>query len=444
MKVMLPETLESYLAELAQALAAVDRDAILALAEALMRARREGRQVLLMGNGGSAALASHMANDLNKLVVPGQARWRALSLTDNVPLLTAWANDVAYDQVFAEQLRNLCRPGDLVIAVSCSGNSANVLEGLRVAREIGASTSGLTGDEGGCLADMVDLCVRAPARRIGQQEDLHMVLDHLLAVLLRGWIEEIARRAARPPRALVLAAGEGTRLRPITLNTPKAMVPVDGQPLLAHILAWLARHSIREVAINLHHFPEAITDFFGDGSATGMRITYSYESELLGTAGAARRLEGYLRDGPFLVVYGDVLTDLDLGALLEFHHERAVAQPGTVATLALYRVPNPTEVGLVGLDGNGRITRFLEKPGRDEVFTDLANAGVLVAEPSVLDQIPDREFSDFGMHVLPKLLAAGAPLYGWPIPDSTYLLDIGSSEKYLQAQREWPVRSRKR
>jgi len=256
--------------------------------------------------------------------------------------------------------------------------------------------------------------------------------------------EEIARWAARPLKALVLAAGEGTRLRPLTLNLPKAMVPVDGQPLLAHTMAWLARHGIRDVAINLHHCPEVITDFFGDGSASGMRITYSYEDRLLGTAGAARRLAGFLRDGPFLVVYGDVLTDLNLAALLDFHRERTVIEPGAAATLALYQVPNPTEVGLVGLDGNGRITRFQEKPRPEEVFTDLANAGVLVAEPAMLDQIPDGRFSDFGLDVLPKLLAAGVPLYGWPIPDGTYLLDIGSHEKYMQAQREWPMRARRR
>jgi NDP-sugar pyrophosphorylase family protein len=242
----------------------------------------------------------------------------------------------------------------------------------------------------------------------------------------------------------VLAAGEGTRLRPLTLNLPKAMVPVAGQPLLAHTLAWLAQHGIREVAINLHHCPEAITDFFGDGSASGMRITYSYEDRLLGTAGAARRLASFLGDGPFLVVYGDVLTDLDLTALLRLHHERAIGEPGAAATLALHRVPNPTEVGLVGLDASGRVTRFQEKPRPEEVFTDLANAGVLVAEPAVLDHIPDGEFSDFGLDVLPKLLAAGAPLYGWAIPEGTYLLDIGSPEKHMQAQREWPARARTR
>jgi len=256
--------------------------------------------------------------------------------------------------------------------------------------------------------------------------------------------EEITRRADRPLKALVLAAGEGTRLRPLTLDLPKAMVPVDGQPMLAHTIAWLARHGIRDVAVNLHHCPDVITDFFGDGSARGMRITYSYEDRLVGTAGAARRLAGFLRDGPFLVVYGDVLTDLDLDALLAFHRERTGADPATAATLALYRVPNPTEVGLVGLDGSGRITRFVEKPRPEEVFTDLANAGVLVAEPAVLDAIPDGEFADFGLDVLPALLAAGAPLYGWPIPEGTYLLDIGSLEKYAQAQREWPARARRR
>jgi NDP-sugar pyrophosphorylase family protein len=141
------------------------------------------------------------------------------------------------------------------------------------------------------------------------------------------------------------------------------------------------------------------------------------------------------------VVYGDILTDLDLAALLSYHRRR-VAETRCAATLALYRVPNPTEVGLVGLDDDGRITRFLEKPRPEEVFTDLANAGILVAEACLLDQIPKGQFSDFGLDVLPRLLAADVPLYGWPIPAGTYLLDIGSLEKYAQAQREWPARRR--
>ena len=225
---------DRYLAELTHALTLLDRRAVWSLIEALMGAWRERRQVFLLGNGGSAAFASHMANDLNKIVVPGLPRWRALALTDNVPLLTAWGNDVTYECVFAEQLRNLCQRGDLVIAISCSGNSRNVIEGIRASRELGAGVIGLTGDHGGQLKEMVDLCVYAPAAYIGQQEDIHMVLDHLVTSALREWVTQIAARLARPPRVLILAAGEGTRLRPLTIDRPKPMLPIGERPLLEH------------------------------------------------------------------------------------------------------------------------------------------------------------------------------------------------------------------
>jgi len=232
-------------------------------------------------------------------------------------------------------------------------------------------------------------------------------------------------------RALILAAGEGTRLRPLTLDCPKPMLPVAGQPLLEHTIRWLSAHGIREIAINLHHQPEAITDYFGDGRRFGVHITYSLEDPILGTAGAAKRLEHFFT-GDFVVVYGDVLTNLDLTALIGFHRRQLAA-----VTVALYRVENPSACGLVGLDGNGRITRFVEKPPPDEVFTDLANTGVLVVESLVLAHIPPDTFYDFGHDLLPDLLAKGMPLYGYPIPDTTYLIDIGTPEKYQQAQLEW-------
>lgn len=440
----LSDHLERYVGELHDALELLDRSAVWSLIEALMTARRERRQIILMGNGGSAALASHMANDLNKIVAPGLPRWRAIALTDNIPLLTAWANDAAYDRVFAEPMLNLCQPGDLVIAISCSGNSRNVLEGVRAARELGATVAGLTGDLGGKLQGMVDLCVRAPATHIGQQEDIHMVLDHMVTSALRSWSSAIAERLAHPPRALVLAAGEGIRLRPLTANRPKPMLPVDGKPLLEHTVGWLRSHGVEEVAVNLNHCPESIVNHFGDGSGFGVRITYSPEDPILGTAGAVRKLGEYLGGGPFVVVYGDVLTDLNLGAMLAFHHERVTRDPATRITLGLYRVPNPTEVGLVGTDGGGRVTRFLEKPRPEEVFTDLANAGVLVAEPEIIERIPQDAYCDFGHQLLPRLLEEGAPIYGWLIPSETYLLDIGTPEKYAQAQYEWPRRKRRR
>jgi mannose-1-phosphate guanylyltransferase/phosphomannomutase len=242
------------------------------------------------------------------------------------------------------------------------------------------------------------------------------------------------------PRALVLAAGEGSRLRPLTLDRPKPMVPIAGQPLLEHTLGWLRHHGVRELAINLHYKPAAIVDHFGDGARFGVHVKYSYEDPILGTAGAARYLEEFLCRGRFLVVYGDVLTDLDLEVLLAFHRERLAEVPNAGATLSLYRVPNPTEVGLVGLDSYGRITRFIEKPRPEEVFTDLANAGVMIVEPHVIRHIPAGICYDFGRDLLPALLKLGIPLFGWVIPDSSFLLDIGTPEKYASAQREWPKR----
>jgi NDP-sugar pyrophosphorylase family protein len=247
-------------------------------------------------------------------------------------------------------------------------------------------------------------------------------------------------RVAAAPRALILAAGEGSRLRPLTLDRPKPMVPIAGRPLLEHTVGWLRRYGVREIAINLNYHPAAIVDHFGDGVRFGVSIRYSYEDPVLGTAGAVRKLADFLGQGTFLVVYGDVLTDLDLAALLAFHRAQVARDPCTGATLSLYHVPNPTEVGLVGLDGDGRITRFAEKPRPADVFTDLANAGVLVVEPQVIDHIPPDTFYDFGRDLFPRLLEAGVGLYGWVIPAGTYLLDIGTPEKYEQAQRGWVQR----
>jgi NDP-sugar pyrophosphorylase family protein len=245
----------------------------------------------------------------------------------------------------------------------------------------------------------------------------------------------------RTVRALILAAGEGTRLRPLTLDRPKPMVPIAGRPLLAYIVEWTRDAGICDVAINLNYKAEVITDYFGDGSGHGVSITYSHEEKLLGSAGAARRLRAWVGDHPLLVAYGDVLTDLNLRTFAAQHQANLDRFPNLGATLSLYRVPNPTEVGLVGLDETGRITRFLEKPGPEQVFTDIANAGVCIIEPSILDDIIPDTNVDFGLHVFPALLAGGRPMCGMLIPEDTYLLDIGSPAKYAQANDEWPKRT---
>ncbi len=242
-------------------------------------------------------------------------------------------------------------------------------------------------------------------------------------------------------RALVLAAGEGTRLRPLTLDRPKPMVPINGKPLLDITLGWLKEHGIRDIAINLHYKPHVITEYFGNGRASGVNLHYSREATILGTAGAARAIRDWVDGSTLVLVYGDVLTDLDLSAMLDFHRGVQRRDPSAAVTMSLYHVPNPTEVGLVGMDENGKVNRFLEKPKAEEVFTDLANAGVLIMEPDVLDLIPENTFCDFGLHVFPMLLRTGLSIYGWVIPDNTYLLDIGSPEKYDQANRDWPARA---
>lgn len=180
------DPIERYLSEVAEMVKALPRKEIWLVVEAVREARDQSRQVFLLGNGGSAATASHMACDLAKTsLVPGAKRIRAIALTDNVPLMTAWANDVAYEEVFAEQLTNLVQPGDLVIALSGSGNSPNVLRAVEVAKAAGAKTVGFTGHPGGKLKKMVDISVVAPSHRIEQAEDAHLILDHVLSVALR-------------------------------------------------------------------------------------------------------------------------------------------------------------------------------------------------------------------------------------------------------------------
>lgn len=236
-------------------------------------------------------------------------------------------------------------------------------------------------------------------------------------------------------KAMVLAAGEGTRLQPLTLDCPKPMLPIGGKPLLEHTIQWLKSYGFRQIAINLHHRPETITSYFGDGRRWGVEITYSYEENLLGTAGAVRKMRPFFQE-TFAVVYGDVLTNLPLDALMSFHLSRKTL------TMALYRVSNPTEVGLVGLDEEGRVVSFKEKPRPEEVFTDLANSGIFLLEPEIIEFIPENTFYDFGLHLFPKLLEIGVPIYGWPVPPSTYLIDIGTREKYERARKEWGCISR--
>ena len=196
------------------------------------------------------------------------------------------------------------------------------------------------------------------------------------------------------------------------------MLEIGGKPVLQHNVELLAAAGITEVTINLHHQPEAIAGYFGDGSAFGIAIHYAYEPELLGTAGAARNVADRLRGDDFLVVYGDNLSTIDLRKLVGAHREKSAD-----LTLALFRREDPSSSGIAELDSDDRITRYLEKPQQEEIFSTWVNAGYLAARPQVLDLIPAGSTFDFGRDLLPLLLDRGARLYGYRMTEPLWWID---------------------
>jgi mannose-1-phosphate guanylyltransferase/phosphomannomutase len=226
-------------------------------------------------------------------------------------------------------------------------------------------------------------------------------------------------------KAVVMAGGEGTRLRPLTSNQPKPMVPIVGKPCMEHIVELLARHGLDDVVVTVAFLPQAIRSYFGDGDALGVRMDYSVEDSPLGTAGSVRLAAGRL-DDTFLVISGDALCDIDLTKLIEFHRAQ-----GAAATIGLKAVDNPLEFGIVVTDADGRVERFLEKPSWGQVFSDTINTGIYVLEPEVLRHVPEDRPFDFSKELFPYLLEMGRPLYGHVCEG--YWQDIGNLDQYRQA-----------
>lgn len=228
--------------------------------------------------------------------------------------------------------------------------------------------------------------------------------------------------------AVVMAGGEGTRLRPLTSNQPKPMVPLCNKPCMEYTVELLKRHRCNDIVVTLAFLPKLIRGYFDDGSGHGVHMTYSIEEAPMGTAGSVKLAEDSL-DETFIVISGDALTDFDLTALVRFHKKK-----GALVTIALKRVPNPLEFGVVVIDEEGRIQRFLEKPTWGQVFSDTVNTGIYVLEPEVFRHMPRGEPYDFSQELFPKLLSMGAPLYGC-IAEG-YWQDIGSLQQFLTANRD--------
>jgi NDP-sugar pyrophosphorylase family protein len=247
-------------------------------------------------------------------------------------------------------------------------------------------------------------------------------------------------------KAMLLAAGLGTRLRPLTDRVPKSMIPIGGKPLLEYNINWLKKYDITDILINLHYLPHVITDYFGDGSKCGVRITYSLEKEILGTAGGVKNVAGFFNDPfdtaqgkpfdkaqgrPFIVWYGDNLSTCNLGRLLQFHKEK-----GGVLTIALFHREDVTRSGILGLAEDDRVLRYLEKPGQEEIFSHWVNAGIMVLEPEVPGCIPSDRPSDFGRDVIPAMLAEGERIFGYRMSPDEDLWWIDTLEDMQRTEQE--------
>jgi mannose-1-phosphate guanylyltransferase/phosphomannomutase len=225
-------------------------------------------------------------------------------------------------------------------------------------------------------------------------------------------------------KAVLMAGGEGSRLRPLTINRPKPMVPMVSKPVMGHILDLLKRHGITEVVVTLHYKPEDIQSYYGDGRSFDMKIHYAIEETPLGTAGSVKNAQQYL-DEPFIIISGDAVTDINLQQVIDFHQTKR-----SEATLTLYRVPNPLEYGVIITDPDGRITQFMEKPSWGEVISDTVNTGIYVIDPCVLELIPEGVPTDWSKDVFPRLLADGRPLYGYVAEG--YWCDVGDIGEYIR------------
>lgn len=226
-------------------------------------------------------------------------------------------------------------------------------------------------------------------------------------------------------KAVIMAGGEGTRLRPLTCNRPKPLVPAAGIPVMEHIIFLLKNHGITDIAVTLQYLPDHISDYFGDGSPFGVRLRYFIEKKPLGTAGSVRNAGDFL-DDVFLVISGDALTDVDITDAVRFHREH-----DAMATLVLKRVDIPLEYGVVVTDNDGRIIRFIEKPGWGEVFSDTVNTGIYILSPEIFSYYDKDQFFDFSKDLFPILLGEKKNLYGYITDD--YWCDIGDICAYLQA-----------
>ncbi len=236
-------------------------------------------------------------------------------------------------------------------------------------------------------------------------------------------------------KAIILAGGYGTRLRPLTLTRPKAMLPLAGKPILQHILEYLPKHGFDDVFITTNYKRDQIEGFFKDGEKFGVKLTYPEESVPLGTAGSIKNVEKHL-DETFAVIQGDNITNLNLKKVLKFHREK-----NGIATIALIHVKNPSSYGIAELDSKSKIVKFIEKPKPEDCFSNLVNTGLYIFEPQILDHIPKDKAYDFSKNLFPKILELDHNIYGYQ--EECFWIDVGHPVNLLEANN-WMLNNLKK
>jgi mannose-1-phosphate guanylyltransferase / phosphomannomutase len=230
-------------------------------------------------------------------------------------------------------------------------------------------------------------------------------------------------------KAVILAGGEGTRLRPITFLNPKPMLPLVNRPFMENFVLWLKSHNVRDIIFSAGYLSEVFKNYFGDGSKFGLKITFVKEERPLGTCGGVKNTEKYLENDSFLVFNGDILSSLDLTDMIAFHKRKKAD-----VTISVTSTEDPSSYGLVPVDGKGRITEFLEKPEGDEFVTNQINAGIYIMEPHVLKLVPEGKNYSFERQLFPHLLEKNYRIFGYVF--NSYWLDVGTPRKYLMANRD--------
>lgn len=230
-------------------------------------------------------------------------------------------------------------------------------------------------------------------------------------------------------KAMVLAAGVGTRLDPLTSCTPKPLVPVVNMPVMAHILKLLSKHGINDICANLHYLPDQIINYFGDGTKLGLKLSFQYEEELTGDAGGVRSCRSFLAGDTFVVIMGDLITDIDLTEVIRLHKQKR-----SLATIAVKPLDDVSRFGVVVHDKGGFITGFQEKPSREEALSNLVSTGIYILEPAVFQYMPDTGPYGFGRQLFPDLVAKGLPVLA--VTTTRYWSDVGSLEQYHMANMD--------